>query len=877
MQQIDKLLATETFLRELRRRLLLIISIAVIPVLGLISYQAYLARDVEIADAQEQAWEIAEKVAIRQSRFIDSAKQLLTILAAKPQIANGDAKTCGEYVRQLVENNPVYVDIGIAETDGAVRCSALVSEEAREDLSRTSHFRRALAAKTFAIGDYDLDGKIDRKSVSFALPIVNSEGQLRAVIFAALSVQWVNQLAAESNLPAGAALSVVDSQGTLLSRFPDSEKWVGKHIPDGSIFEMLQLRSQGTRELVGLDGIERLYALKALGANATSGQIFVMVGMAKQLAYGEVNRALMRNFSWLFVVTLVAAGISWLIGSKFFVGYVKLRADAEETQARLAAIVQSSEDAIIGMTLDGMITSWNDGAEGMYGFTAEEIIGKPLTLLVSSDRHSEIPDLLENVKRGRGINRYESERVRKDGTSFDVSASLSPIRDLRGSVVGVATITRDITLLHNATEQLIRHANHLETLHAVAQDTAGTLALEEVITRALDRLMSASGFDFAYLRFSEEFAGRKCFATSRYPAPAGRLDDVWVKLGAEFERCFWSCGAPWFIDDTKAALESALAGGENSIRSVAVLPLASTEQCRMIMALLSTDEHEFDTQERQFLEAAVRQIALAVDNARLYGSVVHANTELRGEIEERKRAERTLADFTAMVVHDLRSPLSNVVSMAESMRDGLFGSVNELQQKWLWKVQNNCRSLIDHVSDFLDLSKIEAGKMELAKEATDLARLIHESLTEYSIEAEKRKILLRTQIDGALPPALLDCRRINQVMANLLSNALKFTENGGAIEVSAHSNGSGEIVVCVRDSGVGIDAGEIEQLFETYRQLASGKYPMRKGTGLGLVICKKIVEAHGGRVWVDSELGQGSRFYFSLPMESREQTHLTPA
>jgi PAS domain S-box-containing protein len=876
MQQIDKLLATETFLRELRRRLLLIISIAVVPVLGLILYQAYLARDVEIADAQEQAWEIAEKVAIRQSRFIDSARQLLTILAAKPQIASGDTKTCGEYVKQLVDNNPVYVDIGVAETDGAVRCSTLGSES-REDLSRTSHFKRALAANAFAIGDYDLDGKMDRRSVSFALPIADPAGRVTAVIFAALDVEWVNQLAAESNLPAGVALSIVDSKGTLLARFPDSEQWVGKHIPDGSIFEMLQLRSQETRELVGLDGVERLYALKVLGANPTSGQIFVMVGMAKQLAYGEVNRALMRNFSWLFVVTLVAAGISWLIGSKFFVGYVKLRADAEETQARLAAIVQSSEDAIIGMTLDGMITSWNDGAEGMYGFTAEEIIGKPLTLLVSSDRRSEIPDLLENVKRGRGVNRYESERVRKDGTSFDVSASLSPIRDSRGNVVGVSTITRDITLLRKATEQLIRHANHLETLHAVAQDTAGTLALEEVITRALDRLLSASGFAFAYLRFSDEFAGRKYFPASRDPGSVEHVDEVWATLGGEFERCFWSCGEPWFVEDAKAAPELTLAGGENPIRSVAVLPLACIEQCRVIMALLSTDEHDFDTQERQFLEAAARQIALAIDNARLYGSVVHANTELRGEIEERKRAERTLADFTAMVVHDLRSPLANVVSMTESLIDGLFGSVNELQEKWLWKVQKNCRSLIDHVSDFLDLSKIDAGKIELAREPTDLTQLIHESLVEYSIEADKRAILLKTRIDGSLPPALVDSRRINQVMANYLSNALKFTENGGAIEVSVRTNGSEEIIVCVKDSGVGIGPDEIEQLFETYRQLASGKYPMRKGTGLGLVICKKVVEAHGGRVWAESELGQGSRFFFSLPMERREQTQATPA
>jgi PAS domain S-box-containing protein len=877
MQRIDKLIASETFLRALRRRLLLIIAIVAIPVLALILFQAYLARDVEIAVAQEQAWEIAENVAIRQARFIDSAKQLLTILAAKPQVADGDAGSCGEYVKQLVDNNPIYVDIGVASADGTVGCTALGAKEARQDISRTSHFRRALEAKTFAIGDYDLDGKADRKSVSFALPIGDAEGGVRAVIFAALSVDWVNQLAAESNLPAGAALSIVDSKGTLLARFPDSEQWVGKHIPDGSIFEMLQLRRQDSRELIGLDGIERLYALKALGANPTGGQIFVLVGMAKHLAYGEVHRILMRNFAWLFVVTLTAAGISWLIGSKVFVGYVKLRADAGETQARLADIVQSSEDAIIGMTSDGTITSWNDGAEAMYGFSAEEIVGKPLATLVLPERRSEIPELLEIVKRGRGINRYESERVRKDGTVFDVSASLSPIRDLNGNIVGVSTISRDITLLRKATEQLVRHANHLETLHAVAEETAGTLALEEVVTRALARLVSAGGFDFAFLRCSDDFAGRQVFAASREPGSVRTADQVWSALGAEFERCFWSCGAPWFIDDTEAAPELALANGAPQARSVAVLPLGCATQGRVIMALLSGEQHDFDTQERQFLEAAARQIALAVDNARLYGSVLHANSELRGEIEERKRAERMLAEFTAMVVHDLRSPLSNVVSMTESLRDGLFGNVNELQQKWLWKVQNNCRSLIDHVSDYLDLAKIEAGKIELAKARTDLARLIHESVAEYSIEADKREIRLKTQLEAALPSTFLDGRRINQVLANLLSNALKFSENGGIIEISARTNGAAEIVVCVEDNGIGIDAAELEQLFKTYGQLASGKYNMRKGTGLGLVICKKIVEAHGGKIWVESELGKGSRFFFSVPAALRKPSQAIPA
>ena len=161
------------------------------------------------------------------------------------------------------------------------------------------------------------------------------------------SISWPQT----SNLPDGVALSIVDSKGTLLARFPDPEKWIGKHIPDASLFEMLQLRSRiSTRELVGLDGVERLYALKPIPRHATAGQVYVMVGIAKELAFGQANQALTRSLIWFGIVSLVATGLAWLIGSKFVVGYVKIRAESEEARAQLAAIVESSQDAIIGMT-----------------------------------------------------------------------------------------------------------------------------------------------------------------------------------------------------------------------------------------------------------------------------------------------------------------------------------------------------------------------------------------------------------------------------------------------------------------------------------------------------------------------------------------------
>jgi PAS domain S-box-containing protein len=868
MWKLDRIIlqATESFLRELRQRLMITLMVVVLPVLGLIVYQAKIARELRIAEAQENAWEIAANVAVRESRFIDSAKQLLALLAGSAEVINGDTQVCSDFMRRFVEHNSLYVDLGVADASGVVRCRAHVGAVG-ENVARASHFLRAVAVKGFATGDYAVGGASERQSVAFALPLLTRDGNIRAVIFAALDVKWINQLAAESNLADGVALSVVDSQGILLARFPESERWVGKHIPDASMFEMLRLRMQTTRELIGLDGVERLYALKPLTANnAAAGQIYVMVGIPKALAFDQVSRALMRNLSWLFVVALAAGALAWLVGSKFVVGYVKVRVQAEEERARLAAIVESSEDAIIGMTLDGVITTWNDGAESTYGFSAPEILGKSILQLIPNDHHDEVFELLDVVKQGRGINRYESKRKGKGGRLFDVSASLSPIRDVHRNVVGAATITRDITLLRKSEEQLLAYTDRLEALNLVAQEIAETLSVEQVIDRGLNRLIAASGFDFAFVHFSQEIGGRSFYGVGTQSCSVTEIETIWAQLGNDFEQCFWRCGNPWFVDDVEAAPEFASAAANNPVRALAVLPLRhEPPPLHGAITILSLKKHSFGVDERQFLQAMSRQIALGVENARLYSVTVQANQELRREIDERKRAEQTLADFTAMIAHDLRSPLSNVVSITDSIRNGVFGETTELQQEWLWKVQESCLSLINHVSDFLDISKIDAGKLQLTKTPVELKALLHEGFLEHSVEADKKRIAFKTEISDDLPRLFVDVRRISQVLENLLSNAFKFTPSGGEISIGARHRGDAEILWWVKDSGIGVPREEFDHIFDKYRQVTGSQQSGHNGTGLGLAICKKVVEAHGGRIWLESEPDKGSTFFVTLP------------
>ncbi|MGH7784033.1 MAG: PAS domain S-box protein, partial [Candidatus Binatia bacterium] len=426
----------------------------------------------------------------------------------------------------------------------------------------------------------------------------------------------------------------------------------------------------------------RLYAFASLGSGDQSGRLYVLVGIPKDMAFAEVNQTLLRNLFWLGVACSLALASAWFIGNKLVVGYVKERARAEEASVRLAAIVESSEDAIIGMTLEGDITDWNSGAEIMYGYTAEEVTGHPITILNPPDRPNELPQVLEIIRNGKGINRFETERIRKDGRRLFVSASLSPIRDHQPKIVGASTIARDITSLRKVDEQLRAHTSQLETLHLLAQEVGETLALEEVLRRALKRGVSATGFDYALVHFVQGVSGRNDYGAGRETNYSKDLSDF-VEHLSEFVERKLSAG-PWLVEDLAAVPELADRAKIGGIRAMAVLPLYGTKRFEGTLVLMSPRIHEFGAEESQFLQALAQQIGLAVQNASLYETTVRMNQDLQGEIEDRRRAEKTLADFTAMVVHDLRSPLANVVSITEAIQNGLFGAVSEQLNRWLW-------------------------------------------------------------------------------------------------------------------------------------------------------------------------------------------------
>jgi signal transduction histidine kinase len=250
---------------------------------------------------------------------------------------------------------------------------------------------------------------------------------------------------------------------------------------------------------------------------------------------------------------------------------------------------------------------------------------------------------------------------------------------------------------------------------------------------------------------------------------------------------------------------------------------------------------------------------IAIENVRLFKELEVANRELAA-------ASQHKSEFLANMSHELRTPLNGIIGFSEVLAEGMFGEINEKQTEYLQDILESGRHLLSLINDILDLSKIEAGRMELELSEFHLPGAIDNALILVRERASRRGIKLGSTVDERLGMISGDERKVKQVLLNLLSNALKFTPEGGRIDVGARLDDR-VAEVSVADTGIGIAPADQEAVFEEFRQVGTAD-KKAEGTGLGLALSRKFIELHGGRIWVQSEVGRGSTFTFTLPVRS---------
>jgi len=263
----------------------------------------------------------------------------------------------------------------------------------------------------------------------------------------------------------------------------------------------------------------------------------------------------------------------------------------------------------------------------------------------------------------------------------------------------------------------------------------------------------------------------------------------------------------------------------------------------------------FPAETVELLRTFGTQFALAIQNARLFHEIADKSRQLEA-------ASRHKSEFLANMSHELRTPLNAIIGFSEVLAQGIFGTINDKQTEYLHDILESGRHLLSLINDILDLSKIEAGRMELEASEFDLPLAIQNALMLVRERALRRGIALHHVIDDRVADIRADERKVKQVLLNLLSNAIKFTPEGGRIEVRA-APADGLVEVSVADTGVGIAPEDLETVFEEFRQVGTAE-KKAEGTGLGLALTRKFIELHGGRIWVTSQVGVGSTFTFTL-------------
>ena len=296
---------------------------------------------------------------------------------------------------------------------------------------------------------------------------------------------------------------------------------------------------------------------------------------------------------------------------------------------------------------------------------------------------------------------------------------------------------------------------------------------------------------------------------------------------------------------------------EAGYRAVVAVPLIREDHLIGALTMNRKTPGEFPPETIHLLQTFANQSALAIQNARLFREIEDKSRQL--EVASQHKSE-----FLANMSHELRTPLNAIIGFSEVLTDRMFGELNEKQEEYLKDIYASGTHLLSLINDILNLSKIEAGRMELELTDFDLPQALDNAVMLVRERAGRRSITLQMSVDERLGEVQADERKIRQVVLNLLSNAIKFTPEGGRIEVAAVPR-DGFVEVAVTDTGIRIAPKDQEAVFEEFRQVGTAE-KKAEGTGLGLTLCRKFIELHGGRIWVRSEVGLGSTFTFSIPV-----------
>jgi len=632
---------------------------------------------------------------------------------------------------------------------------------------------------------------------------------------------------------------------------------------------------------------------------------------------------------------------------------ISARREAEQSRNLLAAIVNSSQEAIVGMTLDGVILSWNSGAEAIFGYRADEAIGTHASFLAPPDKQDEIAGIRKEIRAGRAVSLAGTERITKAGCRIQVSITVSPIRDGAGNIIGAAAVGRDVSESIRAEQTLLASEERFRTAFEHAPSgmlLAGPDGRFLMVNGTMCRMLGYSEEELQAINWQErthpddlalsQEAGERlrrdrlpCVEIEkRYIRKSG--DIIWARVriapvenGRGEIQCFVTHVED--ITERRRAEEALRSSEEKYRRLVANLPdvawtatvdgrtaymspnveavtgfsagemYANSEELglgrvhpddlgRVVEAYgalfsrhaPSNLEYRYRHKDGRWIWLHDRAFRTFEQNGVTYADALFSDITARKQAEEDLRlakeaaeaANRAKSEFLANMSHEIRTPMNGILGMVELALDTALSSD---QREYLGYVKSSADSLLAIINDILDFSRIEARKLSLERIEFDLRMNLDVTMKALGLHSNRSGLELVYRVDRDVPAAVLgDPVRLRQVLINLVGNALKFTIRGEVeVRVRQFSRTAGETTLefSVRDTGIGIPAGKKETIFDPFVQADTSSTRRFGGTGLGLSIASQLVAMMGGRIWLESEAGKGTTFYFTASLGLPDQ------
>jgi PAS domain S-box-containing protein len=499
------------------------------------------------------------------------------------------------------------------------------------------------------------------------------------------------------------------------------------------------------------------------------------------------------------------------------------RKQTEVDQLRLAAIVESSDDAIVSKTLNGIITSWNLAAERMFGYSSQEAVGRHITLIIPPELRPEEDMILSKLRKGEHIDHFETVRMRKDGTRLDISLSISPIKNKAGQIIGASKIARDIT-------ESKRLRRDLQYLYQAVQQSRDQLDI--ILQGVADGIVVYDSHN--RIIYANDAAARM----TGFVSVQALMETPTSTAAARYE----------IIDEQRQPFPPA--------RFPYSRVLAGEQEAEAIMGYRPKAEHQ--PERWAFLKS--RPVCNERGEVSMVVTIIH-------DITERVAAEERKDTFISMASHELKTPITSLKGFTQVLQRRLTKQGDQQDLHYLSRMDAQINRLTKLVADLLDISRMQVGKLAFQKEPLDLDSLVDEIVENVQASTTTHEIVVEGRTGASI---LGDKDRLGQVLVNLLTNAVKYSPQADKVIVRLFGEHN-QAIISVRDFGIGIDEAHHQQIFERFYQVNDLEERTYSGLGIGLYISKEIIDRHGGSITIKSRKGEGATFVVTLPLVEEKE------